>query len=218
MRNTEARLVQLVLTLGFTVLATAAHAQSASHLGVGGGVNFYRPTTSDAHRSRGIGVDYRWHSFHSGWGPTFGLDWHRTEFTLPVGVSTAPLGTVRIRTVLVGIGHTQHMGRVNASASLSGGYAWNHLSLDSGADSAFDRAGVSLIGARVRNSAAVKPEVSVWYDIAKRVGVGVSAAYFVSRPDAIITTATGSDTRRLRADAVELHAGVTIGVWKDRRK
>jgi hypothetical protein len=215
-KNPQARLAQLVLSLGFTMLAAGAEAQTASHLGLGAGVNFYRPTNTDAHHSEGVGFVYRWHTFHSGWGPAFGFDWHRTGFTQHLGPIDAPLGTMRFRTVLVGIGHTQHLGRMNASASLSGGYAFNRLALDGRARPTFELAGVSLVGARVRNSAAAKPEVSVWVDIAKRLGIGVSAAYFVARPDVIITTSTGSYTRRLRADALELHAGVTIGVWKDR--
>jgi hypothetical protein len=216
MTHPDARLAQLVLAIGFTIIAAGAHAQSASHIGLGAGVNLYRPTSTEAHRSEGVGVEYRWHSFHSGWGPTFGLDWHKTGFTQPLGPIDTPLGTIQFRTILLGIGHTQHMRRLNVSASLSGGYAMNRLALDSRANPTFELAGVSLVAARARNSAAAKPEVSVWFDIAKRLGVGVSAAYFVARPDVIIETSTGSYARRLRADALELHAGMTIGVWKDR--
>jgi len=202
--------------MSLIAIGSRAQAQSASHLGLGAGVNFYRPTSTDAHRSNGIGLEYRWHSFHSAWGPTFGLDWHRTGFTQKLGAIDAPLGAIQFRTILLGIGHTQHMGRLNASASLSGGYSLNRFALDDRASPTFALADVSLLGARVRNSPAARPDVSVWFDVAKRLGVGVSAAYFVARPDVIVTTNSGTYTRRVRADALEWHAGMTIGVWKDR--
>jgi hypothetical protein len=60
----------------------------------------------------------------------------------------------------------------------------------------------------------VRPNVAVWYDVFKHVGVGVSAAYLFARPNQTITTATGTQEHDLKADAFELAAGVTFGVWK----
>ena len=157
---------------------------------------------------------YRWHSFHSGWGPTFGLDWHTSDFTEPLGSTDAPLGALRTRALLAGFGHTRRLKRLTASANVSVGYSFNHFTVDSGAYPAFARTGVTLTDVRVRDSAMLKPDVSVWYDVARHVGVGISAAYLVARPDQIISTATGSTTRQLHADAFELTAGLTFGVWK----
>ena len=51
-------------------------------LGLGGGVNFYRPADrTEAQPSQGVGIVYRWHTFHSGWGPTFTVDFHNTRFS-----------------------------------------------------------------------------------------------------------------------------------------
>jgi hypothetical protein len=46
------------------------------------------------------------------------------------------------------------------------------------------------------------------------VGVGVSAAYLVARPEETITTASGIQQQHLKTDAFELTAGVTFGLWK----
>jgi hypothetical protein len=46
--------------------------------------------------------------------------------------------------------------------------------------------------------------------------VAISVAYLVARPEAILTTAAGPATRHLHADALELTAGITFGVWKKR--
>ena len=208
------------MSLCAALLAADAHAQGApvdtvvSHMGVGVGVNFYRPSSSDGNSSEGITFVYRWHSFHSGWGPTFGLDWRTTDFNQSLGSVEAPLGSLRTRALLAGYGHTRRLGRFSASASVSGGYSFNHLSLDDRAGPAFASNGISLIGVQVNNSAVVKPEASVWYDVAKHVGVGMSVSYLVSRPEEIVTTATGEDARHLRTDTFAVTAGLTFGVWK----
>jgi hypothetical protein len=222
MMTTSARLIQVAsILIGTTLLTTDAHAQdpidsAVSHVGVGAGITFYSPSSRDGQSSEGISLAYRWHTFHSGWGPTLGLDWHRTDFSQPLGSIDAPLGSLRMRAVLAGFGHTQQIGRFSASASMSGGYSFNSLSVDSGAGPAFANAGVTLLGAHVNNSLVAMPSVAVWYDVFKHMGVGIGAAYFVSRPDEVMATAAGPQVRQLNADAFELTAGVTFGVWKKR--
>jgi hypothetical protein len=221
MTHARARLIQIVCSsITAAILTGDVRAQSVdsavSHIGVGAGISFYNPSSSDGQSSRGITFAYRWHRFRSGWGPTFGLDWHSTDFTQPLGIVTAPLGSLRMRAFLAGFGHTQRFGKLSASASVLGGYAFNNLSVDGSAGPAFARAGISLLDADVNNSAVVKPVVSAWYDVASHVGVGIGAAYLVARPEETVTTATGSHTRHLRADALELTAGLTFGIWKKR--
>jgi hypothetical protein len=217
----SARLIQvLCVSIGATVFATDAHAQddafdaAMAHVGVGAGINFYRPTNSDLKRSDGLTIAYRWHSFHSGWGPTFGLDWHSSDLHQTLGSIDAPIGSLRMRALLVGVGHTKRLGRFAVSASLSGGYSFNHLTVDSGTTPAFTNAGISLLGVRVNDSAMGKPDVGVWYDIGKHIGVGVSAAYQLNRPQEILTTATGSTTRNINANTFVLTTGLVFGVWK----
>jgi hypothetical protein len=59
-----------------------------------------------------------------------------------------------------------------------------------------------------------KPDVAIWYDVFRHVGVGVSAGYLFTRPDETIATASGSTVRHLNADTWELTTGVVFGVWK----
>jgi len=217
----SARLIPILcFSIITTVLTSRAYAQddplesAVAHVGIGVGINFYHPTSGDGEPSDGITVAYRWHSFHSGWGPTFGLDWHTTDFHQNIGAVEAPIGSLRMRALLVGIGHTKRLGRFTTSASVSGGYSFNHLTVDNDMVPAFRSAGVSLVGVRVNDSAIGKPEVAIWYDVFKHVGVGVSASYLFIRPQEITTTITGSEVRNLRADTFVLTAGVVFGVWK----
>jgi len=210
----------LCLSIAAAAFATDAHAQgdlvdsAVAHVGVGAGINFYRPRSSEADPSQGLAIAYRWHSFHSGWGPTFGIDFHNTDFHQEIGATEAPLGSIRQRALLAGYGHTKRIGRFTASASVSGGYSFNSLTVDNGMSSAFSTTGLSLVGVRVSDGAVAKPDVAVWYDVFRHVGVGVSAAYLVTRPEETLTTATGSTVRRLNADTWELTTGVVFGVWK----
>ena len=90
------------------------------------------------------------------------------------------------------------------------------LAADLAAGPTFAQTGVSLVRAHVDNSWVLKPNVAVWYDVLKHVGVGVGAAYLVARPEETITTASGSQSQHLKTDAFELTAGVTFGVWKNK--
>src|SRR5262245_10678074 len=122
------RIVHIIcLSVAITVAAVNAYAQdpfenAVAHLGIGAGISFTNPSSSDGQTSKGLAVAYRWHAFHSGWGPTFGLDFHSTDFNHPVNLVAAPLGSLRMRSVLAGYGHTKRFGRrFSTSASLSAG-------------------------------------------------------------------------------------------------
>jgi hypothetical protein len=130
-----------------------------------------------------------------------------------MGSINTTLGTLQTRALLAGYGHTKRLKKFATSANLNAGYSFNNYSVASGAGSAFASGGISLVGVNVDNSWVVRPDVSAWYDVFRHVAVGVSAAYLWSRPNETITTVTGSDTRRLNADAFELTVGVAFGVW-----
>ena len=223
MRYLTIRHVYLVcLSFAAILLAANVRAQdlddAVAHAGIGVGIAHYNPTSDQGHTSQGIVVAYRWHSFHSGWGPTVGLDFHSTDFDQTLGGLNAPLGTYRMRAVLAGYGYTQHVGgRFAASANMTGGYSFNNFNVDRNAGPTFAGAGVSLVGVHVDNSWVLKPCVAAWYDVLSHVGVGVSAAYLVARPEQTITTAAGIQQQQLKTDAFQLSVGVTFGVWKKKQ-
>jgi hypothetical protein len=220
--NPHRLLALATLSIVAQLLTPRAHADvpdldsAVAHMGIGAGITFIKPTNNDGNSSQGVAFVYRWHTFHSGWGPSFGIDWHSTDFTHSFGSVNAPFGTLRTRALLVGYGHTQRIHRFSASASVSGGYSFNDFSTAGAAGPAAAAAGVSLAGVSIGNSWVVRPDVAAWYDVFRHVGIGVSAAYLVSRPTETLTMATGSQSQRLNADAFELTVGVAVGVWKKR--
>jgi hypothetical protein len=206
----------VIVTIGVTISARADDAvdSAVAHAGAGAGISFIKPSSNDGQSSQGVVFVYHWHSFHSGWGPSFGLDWHSTDYTQTIGPVSSTLGTLQTRALLAGYGHTKKLKKFATSANLNGGYSFNNYSVASGAGSAFASGGISLVGVNVDNSWVVRPDVSAWYDVFRHVAVGVSAAYLWSRPNETITTLAGSQTRRLNADAFELTVGVAVGVWR----
>jgi hypothetical protein len=220
MHSQDIRLIHIAAFLILTtILTTAARADdpvdnAMAHMGAGAGISFIKPSSNDGQSSQGVVFVYHWHSFHSGWGPSFGLDLHSTDYTQTMGSVSTTLGTLQTRALLVGYGHTQKLKRFATSASVNGGYSFNDYSVATGARQAFASGGISLVGVSIDNSWVVRPDVSAWYDIVKHVAVGVSAAYLWSRPNETVTTAAGLDARRVNADAFELTVGVAVGVWK----
>ena len=219
MRYQTLRLIKIVcLSLAASLVTANAHAQNiddaVAHAGIGVGISHYNPTSDQGQSSQGVVAMFRWHTFNSGWGPTAGLDFHSTDFSQTLGGLNAPLGTYRMRAVLAGYGYTKHVHRFTTSANMTAGYAFNNFNVEENAGQTFSRAGVSLVGVHVDNSWVLKPYVAAWYDVLRHVGVGVSAAYLVARPEQTITTAAGVQEQRLKTDAFELSAGVTFGLWK----
>jgi hypothetical protein len=219
--RTRDRLVQIIcFSIIPMILATDAYAQgnpmeaAVTHAGIGVGTTFTSPSDGDS--SEGVAVVFRWHRFRSGWGPTFAFDWHSNDFNQTLGSGVAPLGSLNMRVLLAGFGYTRRVGRFSASASAKGGYSFNDFSVDSNARPAFANAGNPLLGVSVDNGWAVKPDVAVWYDFGRHVGVGVTAGYLFSRPDRTLRTATGTVEQEMRADAFELTTGLVFGVWKKR--
>jgi len=222
MKHMRSLLIQFsVLPILVALLPINARAQvldvdsAVAHMGVGAGITFNKPVNNDGHSAQGLVFVYRWHSFHSNWGPTFGIDWHSMDFDRSLGTVDAPLGTLKTRAILVGYGHTERFfHRFSTSASVSTGYSFNDFSQSSQAVPSFKAAGVPLVAANVENSWVLKPDVALWYDVFRHVGVGVSAAYLLSRPHETLTTANGVQVDHLNADTFELTVGVVVGVWK----
>lgn len=223
MTYSRPQLIRVVcLSIFVGALATAARAQdpidtAVAHAGAGVGISFIEPSSSQGQSSQGVVFVYHWHSFHSGWGPSFGLDWHSTDYTQTISPVTATLGTLQTRALLAGYGHTKRFKHWSTSANLNGGYSFNNFSVGSAAPLVFANGGVSLVGVSVDNSWVLRPDVSAWYDLFSHLAVGVSAAYLWSRPNLQVATANAFDTRRLNADSFQLTVGVAVGVWKKKQ-
>jgi len=65
----------------------------------------------------------------------------------------------------------------------------------------------------VSNTFTAKPQVNVWYDLGKKVGLNVSAGYVVARPTLMIRSTLGTEERHLNADMFTVKFGAAYSIF-----
>ena len=140
-----------------------------------------------------------------GLGPTIAFNWMDAEIgTGPTG--HAALAAVRLRPVMAGLEYGIVRGRLAAGASIVAGYAFNSLDIDAAL------AGPGRAVA-VGNSFVWRPGVSLWYDVAPRIGINLFGGYLFTRPEATFASDTSVVRHRMRANAVVVSAGVAYWIF-----
>jgi len=59
----------------------------------------------------------------------------------------------------------------------------------------------------------LRPEVSTWIDVTRKIGINLSFGYTVARPEVTIRTSAGTDSRRIRADMFTLRFGAVYSIF-----
>jgi hypothetical protein len=181
---------------------------------VGLSVSSREATESGAAGHTSVGLTWRIGHSTTGWGWQYGLGWYSADLEQPVTGQATDFGELKVRPILGGYGYTRVVGRTAVTAKLMGGYAFNSFHLHPTFDDQYRR----LLGARtvttdVSNAFVLKPEVSGWIDISGKVGLQLSAAYTVARPEITVSSTLGTDTRHIRADVVTLKIGAVYSVF-----
>ena len=140
-----------------------------------------------------------------GLGPAIAFNW--TDALIESGPEGRPgLATVRLRPVMVGVEYGVARGRLAAGASIVAGYAFNSLDAD------ITQAGPGRAVA-VGNSFVWRPGVSLWYDVAPRLGINLFAGYLFTRPRVTFASDTAILTDRLPANAVVVSIGTAYWIF-----
>ena len=140
-----------------------------------------------------------------GLGPTIAFNW--TDAVIESGPTGLPgLAAVRLRPVMAGVEYGVVRGRLAAGASIVGGYAFNSLTPDT------TQAGPGRAVA-VSNSFVWRPGVSLWYDVAPRLGINLFGGYLFTRPEVTFASDTAVLTERLRANAVVVSIGTAYWIF-----
>jgi hypothetical protein len=195
-----------------------AHAQSENRVALGGE---FKVKTSDrasqedyAQGQFGPGLLWRFGEPKGGWGFHWGLNWYAVTIERPIGGITTELGALHVRPIMAGYGYTHLIRHYSITADVLGGYAIGSIGLDPPAIDAYRRAlGVATASASASNTFVLKPEIGVWYDVNRKVGVNVNAGYMVARPDVTVVTSAGADFRKARADQFVLKVGVVYSIF-----
>lgn len=211
------RCVSLALILLLSPISRA-YGQSENRFAIGGE---FKVKTSDrssqedyARGQLGPGLIWRVKHTKPGWGFHWGLNWYAVKVERPIGGTATELGELHVRPVMAGYGYTRVIRRYSITADVLGGYAIGSIGLDQPAIDAYRRTlGVPTASASASNTFVLKPEVGVWYDVNKKVGVNVNAGYMMARPDVTVVTSAGTDFRTARADQFILKIGVVYSIF-----
>lgn len=211
MRRVRCVIGGLVVAVGCT--STAA-AQTEGAVAVGLSVSSRQAIDSGTVGHTGVGFTWRIGHSRTGWGWHYGLGWYSTDLEQPITSGPTDFGELKIRPIMGGYGYTRVIGRTALTGKIMGGYAFNSFELHPTFDDQYRR----LLGARtvttdVSNTFVVKPEMSAWIDISRKIGLQVSAAFTLARPEVTVSSTLGSDTRHIRADVVTLKIGAVYSVF-----
>ena len=140
-----------------------------------------------------------------GLGVTVGFSWF--EAGLLSETSGGPLGRIKVRPVMGGISYTlTDQARRALSLSLVGGMAFNSFTLEESSA----RDGLAL---EVDNSAALRPGVSLWYDLNGRLALNLFGGYVITRPRITFLEGGRFVKRPVRADTAVVNIGVAYKVF-----
>ena len=163
----------------------------------------------------GTGVGFTWRIAHdkTGWGWQYGLNWFSTDVGATGGSSARDLGELHVRPLLGGYGYTRVVGRYAITGSMLAGYAFSTISIAPGASDAYRRLGAQSVDVDASNPLVFKPELGVWIDLNKKMGLNLNAGYVVARPTLTIRTGLGTESRDVVADIFQLKIGLVYSIF-----
>lgn len=204
----------LVTLLAVCGVSSAASAQEGNRFAVGGSFTHRGVDSSTAHGGRGPGIQWRIGHSSEGWGWQYGLNWYSLDIDRPIAGRVTPLGELRVRPFMGGYGYTHLMGPVAVTVDAIGGYALTRFDLQSEAATAYrESLGVRSVTVNMSNTPVVKPEVTVWVDLSRRIGLMANAGYIVARPLFTVSSSLGNDVERYRADAMSVTIGAVYKIF-----
>jgi hypothetical protein len=191
-----------------------ARAQTEGTLSLGANFTTWLPRDPAAHVDRSIGLLWRFGHPETGWGWHWGLNWFETSVDRTVGGRNVTLGELHVRPFMAGYGYTRVLGRTAITGEVIGGFALNSFTITPDATDAYhDRLGARSVRADAANALVLRPGVSMWYDVNKKIGINVNAGYIIARPRVTVTTSLGEDARRIRADVFGVKVGVAYSIF-----
>jgi hypothetical protein len=214
------RIAALVLAASVAV-ATAAHAQPRGHLALGVGVGYHN-FQNDAINSTGLSIVPEYHvglatnSHREGlsWGLKGGIGYSNMKRDQAIGGFETNSGSLRTVPVMVGVGPSYRTGPWRLGMGVVAGPSFNHFTTDDAARAAYrDRLGLTLNSIEAGNSLAVRPDMSVWYNITDMFGLHTSVSYTFNQP-MVKTTVNGvTSESEWNLNRWNYQAGLTFGVF-----
>ncbi|HTM57541.1 MAG TPA: outer membrane beta-barrel protein [Candidatus Udaeobacter sp.] len=204
------------------ILAPGAQAQPGSRVSLGAGAGWTN-YSNGAFTDKGPSLvpEYHFQLKPSSertnglkWGVKGGLGYSTPDRHDMIGGFDTKTGNLRMIPVMVGGGPSYQMGPMRLGAGVVAGASFNHFTVDDAARTGYrDRLGSTLNSINAKNSVAVRPDVSLWYNFTPSVGLHSSVSYTYNRPT-VETTVNGVTTsERWNADHLGYQVGLAYGIF-----
>ena len=204
----------LVCGLLLVSISATADAQTEGKFAFGADFALKIPGGPDAHGSEGIGLLWRFGHGKEGFGFHWGFNWYETQIDRSVAGRDIGLGELHVKPVMAGYGYTHNIGRYSITAAVLGGIAYSSVSLAPGASDAYrDLLGANSVDVDSGWPFVLRPELSMWYDINKKLGLHISSGYMIARPHVTVTSTLGEDKRRVSADMFGVKVGLAYSIF-----
>jgi hypothetical protein len=209
-----------VVILGLITLGCAANARAQSEgkfaLGAEYAVRLTDRSSAQDSAKMQFGPGLLWRFGHSkqGWGFHWGLNWYTVEISRPVAGVATELGELHIRPIMAGYGYTQIIGPNAIIASVIGGYAFGSMDIaPTAVDAYHNRLGAQSVTGEASNAVVFRPQIALWHDINKKIGVNANFGYIFARPDVNVNSSIGVDKRQVRADQFIFKVGAVYSIF-----
>jgi len=207
------RTVSFVAIIGLSAPSLAS-AQSEGSFALGGEVTTRMAGDRDVRGHVTPGLLWRFGHGKPGWGFHWGLNWFEADLERSIGGSNTEFGELHVRPFLAGYGYTYEVGRASITAAMLAGYAFGSIKMTPVANDAYrDRFGARTISADASNTFAAKPEIGVWYDLNRKIGVNLNAGYIVARPHVTVRSSLGEDRLGIHADQFIVKVGMVYSIF-----
>jgi hypothetical protein len=189
-------------------------AQTGNRIAAGVAVSPARAADEASRGDTGIGLLWRLGHGNEGWGWKYGFGWYSADLDRQLDATRLEFGALRVRPILAGYGYSHTAGRAQISAGLLAGYAFNSFRpLASFRDAYRQRLGAQQFDAEVSNSLVLKPQLSTWIDLSRRIGLNLDVGYAISRPTMTISSSLGRERRKIRADMLIMKVGAVYSIF-----
>ena len=213
-------LIRIVLVVGTIGYAAPAAAQTDGRVALGASFTSQQGTERGTHvGGGGLGFLFRLGQGGEGWGIKYGTNWYSADIDQDLGGNQEAFGRIRIRPIMVGYGYTRSvqvplLRNAKISANVMGGYSFNSFKLQPAVSDVYrQRFNLQSVEADASNTFVMKPEVSLWFDVAKKVGINVGAGYMIARPTVTVSTPGGPERHRVDADMFMFKVGAVYSVF-----
>jgi hypothetical protein len=198
--------------------AASASAQDDNKFAIGGELTIRatdRASNSDYARVQfGPNLLWRFGEGKPGWGFHWGLNWYSVDIERPIAGTTVQLGSLHVRPIMAGYGYTYIWHHIKISADTLAGLAFNSIDLDDGAIAAYNaRLGGQRAYSLATNTFVIKPEIGIWHNVNRKIGLNLNFGYMFARPDVTVVSTAGTETRTARADQFILKGGLVYSIF-----